>query len=293
LKIKKLIVRINTIGCRNCRPIYRKKLIDYYRSKSGGEAREKSLCKDCQRRLLVNPLRLLDCKVSGCQELRKDAPTLLNGLCAYCKAHFKSVLEYVEELKIPYVLDNYLVRGLDYYNRTVFEIFTEQPLVLDGAEAAKKVDGQTTTKFEAALGGGGRYDYLVELLGGRKETPGVGGALGLERLVEVMKAIGAVSPTAKGRAKVFLVHIGDLAKKKSLAILESLRSEGVEVTESLGKESLKAQLRLADKIDSPMALIFGQKEALEGSIILRDLQTGAQETVPMHRVVSEVKRRLK
>ncbi len=289
LKLKKLMVRINTIGCKNCRPAYRKRLVDYYKGRGGATLKEKLLCRDCQRRLSVNPLRLLDCKVPSCQELRKDAPTLLNGLCAYCKAHFKSVLEYVEELKIPYMLDNYLVRGLDYYNRIVFEIFTD---AVPAVDVRKKADGVTSIKFDFALAGGGRYDYLIEMLGGRKDTPGVGGALGIERIVEVLRALGTLLPLGKTKSKVYLIHMGDLAKKKSLGLIENLREGGIEIAESLGKESLKSQLRMADRANSPMALIFGQKEALEDSIIIRDLITGAQETVPLHKAVSEVKRRL-
>ncbi len=278
LKIKGLTVKLNTIGCRNCRPAYRKKLVDYYNGRVDNINREKLLCGDCKRRITVNPLRLLDCKQESCQELKKDAPTFFNGLCAYCKAHFKGVLEYVEELKIPYIVDNYLVRGLDYYNRTVFEIFLENPVVGE-------------TKFDFALAGGGRYDYLIEMLGGR-DTAGVGGAIGLDRVVEFMKA-NNLGVNVKFKQKIFLIHMGDLSKKKSLALIESLRSEGIDVAESLGKESLKAQLRLADKTGALLALIFGQKEALEDSIIIRDLQTGAQETVPLHRLASVIKHRLK
>lgn len=299
LKIKDVIVKINTIGCKNCRPIYRKKILDYYKGKVAA-SKGKLLCRDCEKRLSVNPLRLLDCKTPDCEEIKKDAPVILNGLCSYCKAHFKGVLEYIEELKIPYVLDNYLVRGLDYYNRTVFEFFADVQLDEKHKNKAKlekiekgqlESDPPDAKAMHIALGGGGRYDYLVEMLGG-KETKAVGGALGLDRIVELIRQSGAVI-TSKFKPDAFLIHIGDLAKKKSLALLEELRRGGVDVSESLGKESLKAQLRLADKSAAPFALIFGQKEALENSIIIRDLQTGAQETVPLHKFVGEVKRRLK
>jgi histidyl-tRNA synthetase len=275
LKLKGVIVRLNTIGCKNCRPLYKKRLSEYYRSRIAAAGKNKVICPDCERRLAQNPLRLLDCKNDLCQEIKKDAPVILNGLCVYCKNHFKAMLEYVEELKIPYVLDNFLVRGLDYYNRTVFEFF---------------MDDESGGRASYALGGGGRYDYLIEMLGGRP-TPAVGGAIGLERVIEVLR--GANSPASKIKSRVFLIHIGDLAKKKSLALLEELRAAGVDVAESLGKESLRGQLKMADKSGAPFALIFGQKEALETSIIIRDLQTGAQETVPLHKMAQEVKRRLK
>ncbi len=289
MKIKKVMVHINTIGCKNCRPVYKKKLTDYYKGKISS-SKNKVICEDCERRLAQNPLRLLDCKNPLCIEVRKDAPVILNSLCVYCKNHFKGVLEYIEELKLPYSLDHFLVRGLDYYNRTVFEFFADAPGKTDrkpkkdGVEIKNNLGG-------IALGGGGRYDYLIELLGGR-ETSAVGGAIGLERVIEAMKLSDQTPPT-KTKPKVFLIHIGDLAKKKSLAIFEQLRTEGVAASESLGKESLRAQLKGADKSGAPFALIFGQKEALEGSIIIRDLQTGAQETVPLPRVAQEVKRRLK
>src|SRR3989344_552189 len=209
LKIKDLNLQLNSIGCAKCRPVFRKKLIDYYSSK------EKSLCGDCRRRLRLNPLRLLDCK-------------------------------------------------------TVFEIFTEGSGL--------------------SLAAGGRYDYLLEMLG--KYAPGVGGAAGLERLVEVIKSKG-VNLLGRPKPKVFLIHIGDLAKVKALSLIETLRESGLDILESLGKESLRAQLKAADKASSTLSLIFGQQEAFEQSIIIRDMKSGAQETVPLKKVVDVLKRRLR
>ena len=272
LKLKNLSLHINSIGCRICRPNYRKKLTAYYRNP------DFKLCRDCQRRLKENPLRLLDCKNEICQEYKSAAPTVLDTLCAYCNRHLKHVLEFLEELQIPYVMDNNLVRGLDYYSKTVFEVFTD----------SVSEDGQ---KFDFALAGGGRYDYLFEMLGGRP-TGAVGGALGLERVIEVMKAM-KVNLGGHEKKGVFFVHIGDLAKKKSLAMIELLRKEGIPVVESLGKDSLGAQLRSANKAGSEFALILGQKEAFEESIIIRDLRDSVQETVPLRKLVDEVKKRLK
>lgn len=263
LKITNLNIQVNTIGCKSCRALYRRRLIDYYKNKD--------ICSDCKRRLAINPLRVLDCKDERCEEIRKDAPTILDSLCSACNCHFKMVLEYLEELNLPYSLNNYLVRGLDYYNQTVFEIFAEG--------------------FDFALAGGGRYDYLIEMIGG-KSTPAVGASLGLERLMLVMKKKEVKFPVKK-KPKVFLVHIGNLAKKKSLVLIEELKKAGVKVEEALGKESLNAQLRQADKEKAAIALIFGQKEAFDEAIIIRDLATGAQETVPLTRFVREVKRKLK
>jgi len=265
LKVKNVAILVNTIGCRTCRVPYKKELIEYYKDKV------KQLCADCVRRFKVNPLRLLDCKNEGCVELKKDAPVIIDHLCHYCHNHYKAVLEYLEELKLPYVLDHYLVRGFDYYSKTVFEF--------------------TAEGMSFALGGGGRYNYLIEMLGG-KNAPAVGAALGIERIFETLKARG-VSIALKAKPKIFLVSIGSLAKKRSLSLVERLREAGIDVIESLGKESLKAQLRMADKLSSPLALILGQREAFEEAIIIRDLKTGAQETIPQKKLAESVRKRLK
>lgn len=272
LKLKEISLHLNSIGCRICRPNYRKKLIAYYRPLA------QKLCRDCQNRLKQNPLRLLDCKNENCQEYKSETPIILDNLCVGCSRHLKQVLEFLEEAAIPYELDNHLVRGLDYYNKTVFEFFTK----------AVFEDGK---KFDFALASGGRYDYLMELFGAR-QSAGVGGAVGLERVIEVMKAA-KVSLGIRNKSKVFFVHIGDFAKKKSLMLIEELQNSGISVSESLGKDSLGAQLRSANKEGADYALIFGQKEAFEESIIIRDLKNSVQETVPLKKVVNEVKKRLK
>ena len=262
MKLNKLSLQINTIGCKLCRQPYRKHLLDYYKNQSA--------CKNCKKRLLVNPLRVLDCKEKECQEIKKNAPIFLDSLCLACSHHFKQILEYLDELKLPYVLNHHLVRGLDYYNRTVFEIFYEG--------------------FSDAIASGGRYDYLTEMIGGRI-TPAVGGAIGLERVLLVIKNNNIVF-SARPRSRIFFVHIGDTAKKTALSLIEELRRGGIQVEESLGKDSLKAQLRTADKENLPLALIFGQKEVYEREIIIRDLRTGGQESVLLSKVVEEVKKRL-
>ncbi|MBI2506819.1 MAG: histidine--tRNA ligase, partial [Candidatus Colwellbacteria bacterium] len=201
LKIKPLIIHINSIGCRICRPNYRKKLVDYYR--------DQEICRDCERRLKINPVRLLDCKKEMCQQVKTGVPNIFDSLCSPCRSHLKQVLEYLEEVKLPYFPNHLLARGLDYYSRTVFEIFLEEG--------------------NLALAGGGRYDYLAEVLGGRP-TPAAGGAMGLERVVEIIQANGT-APTIKGsRPKIFLVHIGDEAKKKSLSLMEELRRSNITVS---------------------------------------------------------------
>jgi histidyl-tRNA synthetase len=268
LKIKNFSLKINSIGCRICRPIYKKQLTTYYKN------HEKELCEECVKRLKTNPLRLLDCKEEGCIKLKAKAPNFLDKLCSVCTEHFKSVLEYLEEVAIPYELDNHLVRGLDYYSRTVFEMYA------DGKEAEI-----------GALPAGGRYDYLMETIGGHL-TPAVGAACGVERLIAVMKAKEIVLPV-RAQKKVFLAHAGDLAKQKSFGLLKTLRNQGITVSESLARESLAAQLKVADKEGIGLALILGQKEIYEKSIIIRDLKTGLQEAVPQEKFIDEIKKRLK
>jgi histidyl-tRNA synthetase len=263
LKLKNTLVQINSIGCRVCRPNYVRRLVEHYKNKK--------VCKDCERRYKTNPLRLLDCKSEICQSIKAGAPSILDSLCVNCKSHFKGVLEFLDEISIPYTLNPLLVRGLDYYNRTVFEVFPEGS--------------------DLALASGGRYDYLFEMLGGRP-TPATGVASGIERVIEAASAVGGLAPI-KPRTRIFLVHVGELTKRKGLTLVEEFRRQGIAVTEALGKDSLSAQLERAAKFGAPLALIFGQKEIFEESIIIRDMTTGIQETVPLGKVVEEVKKRLK
>lgn len=255
-------LEINSIGDRVCRPGYRKQLVTYY------EEHKAKLCEDCTRRLEKNPLRLLDCKEPGCLKLRENAPKMLDKLCAPCAAHFTEVMEYLDELGIPCTLNPYLVRGLDYYNRTVFEFVHEI----------------------GSLAGGGRYDYLFETLGA-KPTPAVGWGLGVERVAE---ALGDryVIPGKKERP-VFVAHAGEKARKCALSLSELLMSAGIPVKDALAKDSLKAQLKTADKEGCPLALIVGQKEAFDKTAIIRDFRTGLQEPFPIARIAEEVKKRLK
>jgi histidyl-tRNA synthetase len=203
--------------------------------------------------------------------LRTEAPIILDYLCQGCNTHFKSVLELVEENGIAYEPDPFLVRGLDYYNRTVFEVWSPNGT--------------------GALAGGGRYDYLGEILAGRL-IPAVGSAIGIERVIAFLKS-SMPTPPRKGVSHVFFAAVGDQAKKASLKRMEELRRAGVPVVEALGKRSLKGQLKVADRLKVPLAFIFGQKEVFEGSIIMRDMVTGAQETLLLDKFVEVVKKRLR
>jgi len=234
LHIKEFSIEINSIGCSQCRPDYRKLLINYYKRQT------RKLCRNCRERFKINPLRLLDCKEEKCRRLANNAPQIIDHLCDECHNHFKEVLETLDELEIPYLLNPYLV---DYYTKTVFEFRTDQESYL------------------GELGGGGRYDGLVELLGGRS-TPAVGVAIGIERIISVLRAQD-IKVAQRPSPQIFLVQLGELGRRKSLKLFEELRSKGLRMAEALSKSSIKSQLKVADKLGVKIALIFGQKEALE------------------------------
>ena len=195
--------------------------------------------------------------------------------------------EFLDELEIPYNLNPYLVRGLDYYTKTVFEI------TANSSESSPNKDLESGEKRNiGALVGGGRYDALVKTLGG-KETRACGGAGGIERIIELMKAREGKKENKREAPNIFLAQLGNLAKRKSLKLFEDFRKQRIKAAESFGKDSLKAQLKMADKLGVKYALIFGQKEALDGEIIIRRMDTGKQEIVKLDKVVGIMKRKLK
>jgi len=265
--LKNHSVQINSIGDQNCRPAYVRALRDYYKIQL------KKVCVDCRNRFKKNVLRMLDCKEEGCQGIKKDAPQMMDFLDDDCKAHFKHVLEFLDEARVPYMLNPHLVRGLDYYTRTVFE-FTPDDNPSD------------------AIIAGGRYDRLVDLLGGRK-TPATGWAMGVERVILAIKDKNINVPEAQSKPKVFLVQLGDAAKRKSLLLFESLREAGIDTKSSISRDSIKSQLRIAHRLGVRFSLIFGQKEAIDGTVILKEMDTGIQETIPLEKIVEEIKKRLK
>ncbi len=276
LGLKNYIVAINNIGDKECKGIYRKELQNYYRRKIN------YLCGDCKRRLKENPLRLLDCKEEKCQTLKKGAPQMINFLCSDCKNHFKEVLEILDTLNIPYTLDHYLVRGLDYYSRTVFEIFLD--------EKDESLENPSPFK-NFALVGGGRYDYLSKILS-NKDVPAVGMAMGAERVIMVLHEKKLFKQRVKS-PKIFFIQIGAAAKRKSLFLMEMFRKANIPVAQSVTKESLKSQLKIAEKLETPLILMLGQKEALEDTIIIRDAITGGQNIIPFTKIIDFVKKELK
>lgn len=268
LGIKNLICEINSLGDKNCRIKYRQALKDYFRPHI------KKMCGNCARRFKTNPLRILDCKEEKCREVIIKAPQILDFICEDCRTHFKKLLEFLDEVEVPYLLNPYLVRGLDYYTKTVFEIYNED-----------------RRSAQSALAGGGRYDGLAEILGG-KNIHAVGFAGGMERVIYEMKESKTRLPQ-KPAPKIFLVQLGDLGKKRSLKLLEEFRKNNILISESLGRHSIKSQMKIADKIGVRFTLILGQKEALDNEIIIRDMVSGVQETVPIPKLINELRKRLK
>jgi len=263
-----VVIQINSVGCKICRKEYEQLLVDYL------NPRKKFLCEDCKRRLTKNTLRVLDCKKEECRELMLAAPQFLDHLDEECKEHFVKVLEYLDGAEIAYNLNPFLVRGLDYYTKTTFEIWPE------GKEASS----------QTALGGGGRYDDLIELLGGRP-TPACGYAGGIERLIMCMKEKEIVLPSPK-KPDVFIAQLGESATKKALKLTEDLRQNGIKVASNFSKAGLRDQLAQASNLAVRFSLILGQKEILDRTILIRDMESSSQEVIDINKVHQELKKRL-
>jgi histidyl-tRNA synthetase len=267
LGLSRLTLKLNSIGCRECRPGYLTALKDYY---SGYIER---LCRDCKSRLKRNPLRLLDCKQPQCQAAAEAAPKSSDYLCPGCAEHFNRLKGYLERLGLPFEVSHRLVRGLDYYTRTVFEI---QP----------EAGGSQST-----LGGGGRYDDLISELGG-KPTPAIGFATGLERIIINLKEQGITAPPLAGPA-VFVAYVGDAARDEAVVLAAGLRRAGIGVIGAVGGKSLKAQLRQANSLGAGYTVIIGDEEMAAGRVVLRDMTTSAQEAVPLGELKARLRKHLK
>ncbi len=266
-----VIVNINSLGTPASRKEYVAELVKYFKQ------HKKSLSETDQKRLVKNPLRLLDSKEPGMEELKANAPQIFEYLDDASKQHFMKVLEYLDESEVPYLLNPYLVRGLDYYTKTTFELTL-------ATAPSPELEG-------LALGGGGRYDGLVPMLGGRENTSAMGAGFGVERIILAMKAAGTMPPRRE-KIDVFFCQLGEAARRKGLAVYEKFREGGVMMAEAFGKGTLKAQLEIADKYKAPIAVILGQKEVLDGTIIIRDMESGAQEIVDVEKVVGIIAKRL-
>jgi len=262
LGLRDLSVLLNSIGDRVCRPAFIQALVAYY------EPRRDEICGDCQRRLATNPLRLLDCKAPRCQPIIDGAPRTLDHLCQDCQAHFTALRGYLESMDLPYQLTPRLVRGLDYYTRTVFEV------VPPGGGA------------QSSIGGGGRYDGLAEEIGG-KPTPGVGFAAGLDRIIINLKQQGCPLP-APETPDVFFAPLGEEAKRRANALADQVRRLSLTAVVGMGDRSMRARLRQAGASGARWTVILGEDELRDEVATLKDLANGQQERVPF----AELPRRL-
>ncbi|NLL61301.1 MAG: histidine--tRNA ligase [Candidatus Atribacteria bacterium] len=263
LGLTDLTLHLNSVGCKQCRPKYLDALRDYFREKKA------QLCADCQLRYETNPLRILDCKKEQCRVIVGKCPSIFKYLCRDCAAHFDALKVYLDKLGITYQINPFLVRGLDYYTKTAFEI-------ISGELGAQN-----------AICGGGRYDYLAEELGG-KPTPGVGFAAGMERvLMTIIKQ--NIEIPLWGGIKVFVAVTGQDGVNTALEIANQLRSAGVAADMDFLGKSLKAQLRMANKLQIPYVLILGPDELKENAVLIKDMEEGTQETVSLKNILFHLK----
>ena len=264
LGLRGLSIQINSIGCPGCRPAYLEALVAHFTEHRMG------LCHDCQRRLEVNPLRVLDCKMEQCQPAILSAPASVDHLCEECREHFAELRRLLDGFELPVSLDPRLVRGLDYYTRTVFEIWPP----VAGAQAA--------------LGGGGRYDGLMEQLGG-KPTPGIGFAVGIERIILNIKEQGIAVPEV-GRPLLYVAYLGREARLPALQLADEARRRGIPTVSTLGPRSLKAQLRQADSSGARLAFILGEQEIRENTVTVRDMLVSRQWQEPREQALERLLR---
>ena len=262
LGLRDLTLLINSIGDPQCRPAYLERLKAYYAS------RLDRLCRDCAERLERNPLRLLDCKQPVCTDMAREAPQTVESLCQECRDHWERLLSYLQKLEIPFTVEPKLVRGLDYYTRTVFEI---QP---------PEEGGQSN------ICGGGRYDGLIQELGG-PPTPGIGFGSGLERMILNIKRQNVAVPEGSFVSAV-VAHLGDAAKEAAMSLASELRSRGVGAVLAPAGRSLKSQMRYANSLGIPYALILGEDEIKNGSVIIRDMSRGEQREAPIQEAAQEL-----
>lgn len=267
LGLKDLKVNINSVGCPKCREGYNKKLREYLDKKS------EVLCDTCNDRKDKNPMRVIDCKNKTCQENLKDVPFMIDNICDDCKTHFETLKDYLNEMKIDFVVDKTIVRGLDYYKKTAFEIISND------------IGSQST------VCGGGRYDGLVEELGGPKDVSGVGFALGVERLLLTLENNG-INIENNNQSDIFIVAVGEKAKLKSFSIIKSLRENHIKSDIDHLNRSVKAQFKYSDKLNSKFTVVIGDDEIENNTIILKNMNTSEQFSISLNDLVKELKSRL-
>lgn len=262
MKLRDMELQINSLGCKTCRPLYIQALKDYLTDKLP------LLCPDCEKRYEVNPLRTLDCKRDQCREVTANVPGILDFLCPSCLKHFEGVKEYLKALSVPFVINQRIVRGLDYYTRTAFEIIS------------KGLGAQN------AIAAGGRYDGLVEEMGG-PPTPGIGFAIGIERVISLLE-----DDLSEKGALIFFASLGTSAHAFSIRLARQIRDSGIKAELGYG-ESLKSQMRKADRSGVRYVLITGDEEMKKGYAVLRDMRTKAQENIELERVFEILTKKLR
>lgn len=260
--LQDLNLEVNSVGCPNCRPQYRDALIAFF------EPKKEELCEDCQSRLYKNPMRILDCKNDHCKELSVGAPEIHQHLCQECHDHFEGLQSYLDAAGVAYHLNPRLVRGLDYYTKTAFEV---QYIPL-GAQSA--------------VAGGGRYDGLVEQLGG-PHTPAIGFAMGMERLLLALESQ-KLLPALEADASVYIVALGEAAQEKAFPLLQAFRANYVKAEMDGTGKSFKAQMKYADKVKAKYVMILGDDELAKKEVIVKAMETGEQESVPFNQVVAHL-----
>ena len=258
--IEELSLEINSLGCKACRPVFSQAIVNHLKGSKN------ALCPDCQRRMNTNPLRVFDCKVETCNSVIAKAPQILDYLCPDCKEHFTQVKSYLTDLNVAYGINPKMVRGLDYYTKTAFEVKSG----LLGAQNA--------------LAGGGRYDGLVSLLGG-PEVSGIGFAIGVERLLTCLPNNGK---NIIFRTDLFVAALGERAQKVAFRLTNELRRAGISTEMDYGNKSLKSQMKRADKLNSSFTLIIGDKEIDEKRVELRNMNTKNQQVLPMNNLLETI-----
>lgn len=262
LGLKNLEILINSVGCKKCRVDYVQKLKKYLKNKKD------FLCSECKERYTKNPLRVLDCKKDSCKKIIEAAPVITENLCQECESHFSEVKSYLDDQKIVFHEEPRLVRGLDYYTKTAFEI-------ISGGLGAQN-----------AIGGGGRYDDLIEELGG-KSTPAVGFAAGIERMIIAIDQQKVEWPVEKG-LDIFVAKVDEKNKDTAFRLLQKIRNAGLSADMDYSEGSLKSQMRIANKIGARYTVIVGEEELSKNMVILRNMQTKEQKEVKVDNLINEL-----
>jgi histidyl-tRNA synthetase len=268
--LRDLEVQVNSTGCSLCAYEYKSILTDFINS------RKSRLCNSCKKSVKENIFSIFNCQNEDCRSIFEDAPEVIDSLCESCKNHFKIILEYLDDLKIPYNLNSRIFKKINYYTKTAFEI-----------TAPKKEKNGVYLLAE-----GGRHDDLIDALGGNS-APMMSSSLDLNKIIDLIKEQEIKVPEKKIKPDVLLIQLGELAKRKALEIFDDMINKGINVKESLHKDSIKSQLRLAKNLEVKFAVILGQKEVLDKTVLIRDMESGIQEIINLEKLVEELKKRLK